>query len=77
MRRPPGSNRLVDAQQPPPTPGILGVELDEEGGRPTVEVDFVDLEGGHREVDIDLQTGRIIEDEPEGDQGSVSRTAGG
>ncbi|QCQ93865.1 peptidase [Rhodococcus sp. SGAir0479] len=56
----------VAAAEPAPAPGILGVELDEEEGRPTLEVDFVDLQGVHREIDIDLQTGRIVEDEPEG-----------
>ncbi|CAM2975551.1 peptidase [Prescottella defluvii] len=57
---------VAAAQEPPPMPGILGIELDEEDGRPTVEVDYVDLAGVHREVEIDLQTGRIIEDEPAG-----------
>ncbi|WP_207390406.1 hypothetical protein [Rhodococcus sp. ABRD24] len=61
---------VADAEEPPPD--VLGVELDEEDGRPTVEVDFVDLQGVHREIEIDLQTGRIIEDEPVSGQGAAA-----
>lgn len=53
------------AQEAPPGPAILGIELDEEDGRPTVEIDYVNLQGERREIDVDLQTGRIIESEPE------------
>ena len=53
------------AQEAPPGPAILGIELDEEDGRPTVEIDYVNLRGERREIDVDLQTGRIIESEPE------------
>jgi len=52
------------AQEAPPGPAILGIELDEEDGRPTVEIDYVNLQGERREIEIDLQTGRIVEDEP-------------
>ncbi|WP_258195175.1 peptidase [Rhodococcus sp. OK519] len=62
----------AQAQESPRAPGILGFELDEEDGRPTVEIDFVDLQGERREIDVDLQTGRIVEDEPEDDTAAVA-----
>ncbi|RVW09044.1 peptidase [Prescottella agglutinans] len=62
-----GGSGVAEAQEGAPTPGILSIELDEEDGRPTAEVDLVDLQGDQREIEIDLQTGRIIEDEPDTD----------
>ncbi|WP_433604775.1 PepSY domain-containing protein [Prescottella agglutinans] len=62
-----GGSGVADAEETAPSPGILSIELDEEEGRPTAEVDLVDLQGNEREIEIDLQTGRIIEDEPDTD----------
>lgn len=62
-----GGSGVAEAQERAPTPGILSIELDEEDGRPTAEVDLVDLQGNQREIEVDLQTGRIIEDEPDTD----------
>lgn len=53
------------AEELPSGPAILGVELDEEDGRPTVEIDYVNLQGERREIEVDLQSGRIVEDEPQ------------
>lgn len=54
------------AQEDSPAPRILEIELDLEDTPPTLELEFVDLQGDHREIAVDLQTGRIVEDEPQG-----------
>ncbi|NKR90883.1 PepSY domain-containing protein [Prescottella equi] len=65
------------AQETPPGPAILGVELDEEDGRPTVEIDYVNLQGERREIDVDLQTGLITEDEPDDEATAPASTLPG
>lgn len=62
-----GGSGVADAEETAPSPGILSIELDEEEGRPTAEVDLVDLQGNERKIEIDLQTGRIAPDEPDTD----------
>ncbi len=52
------------AQDAPPAPGILKIEIDDEDGTPELEVDYVNLQGERREFSVDLQTWQI-EDEPE------------
>ncbi|MCL2535866.1 MAG: PepSY domain-containing protein [Nocardiaceae bacterium] len=67
-----GASGIAAAQAPP---GILEFEYEQEDGRPIVEVEFVDLQGRHREIEVDLQTGRIIEDELE-DEGAAPALIG-
>ncbi|RVW00519.1 PepSY domain-containing protein [Rhodococcus spongiicola] len=62
-----GSAGTANAEETPAAPGILEIELDLADGGPTAEVEFVDLEGAHREIQVDLQTGQIVEEEPEDD----------
>ncbi|RVW05672.1 peptidase [Rhodococcus xishaensis] len=60
-----GGAGMANAEESPAAPGILEIELDFADGRPTAEVEFVDLEGTEREIHVDLQTGQIVEEEAE------------
>ena len=46
-------------------PGILKLEFEYDDDVPTLEVEFVDPAGNRREIEVDLRTGQIIEDESE------------
>lgn len=57
-----GGAGVATADEEPTGPRLLEIELDVEDSPPVLEVEFVDPQGVHQEVDIDLRTGMIIPD---------------